>query len=179
MFDWVKIKGKIIKRDMSNDDLLEFLNLPSDTKVYDSCYTCIDEDEIFLFRYFDETYINITGYLRYIVRVGYVNNRKLVMHNSFGGYSWICFSRNSVSFSRYFNNQLHSITNNANVVYKKGILVKEVYKKHGVFHNIQGPAIRLLNNNNVWDNYFIYNGKDLTLKEYCEVVERRWNNVRR
>jgi len=175
-----------VNHKISNKELLEFLGLPSTTKVFPFIPSTYFEDfrgcniegkkyyldrydELCVYRYYE---INRD---RYLIRVGnYSIRNTFTNHNPFG-FAWINFYSDTVYLTHLIKGHPHNHFGPAMLNYRNGMLVKEEYYLENIYHNIQGPAARSYEGGR-WYNSFYIHGKLLTYASFCKIISKRMNN---
>ena len=177
MFEKITLSDK-----MSDKDVLRFLNLPEDTVVYYSpAPLWVNEiqskdSKLFVCRYGNRFTTGEFGEVMLVGKYKKVSNSGYrYIKGNLNGPSWLCFS-NEVNVSYFVDNLLHRVTGPANIVYDyNGTVIKERYLINSKLHSPVGPALREKTNRG-WYNCFYLHGKQISLNEFCNNIERRWSN---
>jgi hypothetical protein len=156
----------------TNEEILDFFNLPKSTKIYRSYH---NEKPTYNDRIWCECFYLNDDKKRFAIRVHQYDEK----HNE-NGPAWICIVNNGVINIRYvvayfLNGLRHRLNNPALIEYNKnGIITREEYWIQGMMHNSISPALRF-SDNGVWNNNFIIKDKFISFDNFFKILERKVN----
>jgi len=170
----------MINKFSSTIEILDFMNAPTDTCVYDPTQipSCIESGKIFAYANFRDTGGRLTV-SSFSLEVGNGADNAQNIHNE-NGPAYVCFEPEGTStICYYINNILHRFGEPALIKYSQdGKIIEEMYYMDGVLHNSTGPAYRFYDYG-AWRNNFYIRGASVTREQFFanNQIREKYENI--